>query len=228
MPRTRGNRFNPDPVEAIPFKFFTFLTITSTSLAAPTVLVFNLTPAFDDRLSSIAQAFQFYRFKNFKVHLLPTKIAAEVNGSVGYLPRIANTPPTTHNELLNMPGSAMKSYSQTVKSTMNLKPNILLGDSPLKWFQTAPGTEDSQWEVQGVLYFAGTATANPSDMLSVWEGVCEFKGRTNRAQAPLLRQPIKANDPLENNRVNSSERKAKKDESAAVVIGGVTYLRSEA
>jgi len=79
--------------------------------------------------------------------------------------------------------------------------------------------------VQGVLYYAGTASSNPSDMLVIREGICEFKGRSNIAQTPLLRTP-KIEGGSDNNA--SAEIGKKKDESTAVVIGGVTYLRSKA
>ncbi len=229
MPRSK-QRKSLDPIESIPFKIYTFYSVTSVTLASPTVNSSNLTPGIDSRLAAIGDVFQWYRFKRLKVHLHPTLAAADVLATVGYLPRVPNTAPTAHNDLALMPASAQKSWSQTVKSTMVVGPDIMLGDTNLKWYQTALGTEDSQFEIQGILYFIGTASVNPSNMIVCIEGICEFKGRSAATQTPLFFSPntkvlTSGSSP---SLKSTGEIDQKNDESTSVVIGGVTYYRSKA
>lgn len=221
MPR-KANQRGRDPIERIPFKLITFLQVTSLTLASPTMQAVNVVPSLDSRLNAIAAVYQWYRFIKLKVHLLPTLAANDVLATVGYLPRQPNTTPVSHNELCQMPASTTKSWSQQVKSTMIINQDIMIGDTNLKWYQTELGTEDTQFEIQGVLYFAGTANVNPSNTIVIIEGTCEFKGRANTLQSPLMVSPspkLLSNVPLD---------EKKNEESDAVVISGVTYYRSRA
>ncbi len=229
MPRSK-QRKSLDPIESVPFKIYSFLAVTSVTLASPTIQAVNVTPGIDSRLNAIGDVFQWYRFKRLKVHLHPTLAAADVLATVGYLPRVPNTAPTAHNDMALMPASTQKSWSQSVKSTMVVGPDIMLGDTNLKWYQTALGTEDSQFEIQGVLYFAGTATVNPSNTIVCIEGICEFKGRSAATQTPLFlglntKVPSNGSSP---SLTSTGEIEKKNDESTSVVIGGVTYYRSKA
>ncbi len=223
----RRNQRKSDPIEAVPFTTFSFQTATSTSDAAPTVQGVNIIPTLDTRLAAISDVYQWYRFTKIRVHLLPAKSGNDVLVSCGYIPRLPNTAPTDHNMLQQLPASAIKAYNQTVKSTMIVQKDIMIGDSPLKWFQTAVGTEADQFEIQGVVYFAGTATTNPGTYYYVIDGVCEFKGRSNSSQTPLFRQIPAVNKEGEDGPLCKFS-KGKEDESGAVVIGGVTYYRSKA
>ncbi len=236
MPRQSKNRkSNLDPVESVPFRAFTYLSVTATALSTPSIQAINVSPAIDSRLNAISEVFQFYRFSSVRVHSLPTKASGDVLSTVGYIPRVPNTAPTTHEEIIQLPASSIKSFSQTVKSTMNIGRDVLLADAPIKWFQCQAGTEDTQWEIQGVIYVAGTATANPSNSLFIIEGVCEFKGRSNSGQTPLFlvnptnmrmgRVGLDGTKPMHG---SADDAKAKEEESDAVVIAGVTYYRSKA
>ncbi len=223
MPRRSKNR-SSDPIESVPFKVFSFQSATSTSDAAPTVQAVNVQPSLDSRISAISEVYQWYRFTKLRVHLLPAKTGNDVLVSCGYFPRLPNVAPASHNQIIQLPASAMKSYGQTVKSTMIVNRDIMIGDAPLKWFQTVVGTEADQFEIQGVVYFAGTATTNPGTYYYVIDGVIEFKGRSNAASTPMSVNP-RVMRPLDRHEEFS---KHKEDESEAIVVSGVTYYRSKA
>ncbi len=221
MPRSKASRgSNQDPIEKIPFKFFSFSNSTSTSLAAPTIVTVNLSPAFESRLSAIAEVFQFYRFSQLKVSLLPNinEVTADDTAvSAGYIPRVPNAAPTTHNQILGLPGSTYKGLGQTMPASFRLGKNVLIADAPLKWFQSVAGTEDTQWEIQGVLYLGGTGTNNPTTFTYMIEGVCEFKGRSNASLTPLY--PLIGSKKSDS--VNSSDTPG--NVSQEIIVGGQKF-----
>lgn len=193
MGRGRNNLRTPDSIERVPFKLFSFgSSAGGSTVAAPTITSANMSPAFELRLAQIAEAFQYYRFSKITVSLFPCKTATNDSAvSVGYIPRTPNTAPATHYEVCTLPASAHKSHSQTVPARMMVSKNVLLGDAPLKWYQTVVGTEDTQWEIQGVVYFASNvvSAAVANNFYFIIEGICEFKGRSALTQTPLYKQP---------------------------------------
>ncbi len=215
----RRNQLRADPIERIPFKSFLQSNVTSTSLTAPSIVTTNISPLFDSRLTAIAEVFQFYRFSELKVSALPNinEVSADDAAvSVGYCPRVPNTAPTTHNQILNLPGSAYKGLGQVMPASFRLGKSILLGDAPLKWFQSVAGTEDTQWEIQGVVYLGGTGTNNPVTVVYMIEGVCEFKGRTNASLTPMfgLELPSKS---------SGDEKSTSHGQTEVVLVGGQTF-----
>ncbi len=192
MGRGRNKR-SPDSIERVPFKLFSFGTAgAGSTVSAPTITSANISPAFEQRLAQIAEAFQYYRFSKLVVSLFPAQTATNDSAvSVGYIPRVPNTAPTTHYEVCTLPSSTHKSHSQAMPSKMIVSKNVILGDAPLKWYQTVVGTEDTQWEIQGVVYFASNvvSAAVANNFYFIIEGICEFKGRSALAQTPLYKQP---------------------------------------
>ena len=92
MPRSKQARAsNQDPIEKIPFKFFSFGVATSTSLSAPSIGSVQISPAFDTRLAAIADVYQYYRFSSLKLSLLPyiNEVTADDTAvTSGYCPRV--------------------------------------------------------------------------------------------------------------------------------------------
>ncbi len=218
MGRRSGRRLSTDPIERVTFRTYSNFSATGTTFAAPTISTVSIVPAFDARLAAIAEVYQFYRFTQLRVFLCPhinEVTADDVATSVGYLPRTPNSAPTTHVQIMAMPSSAYKGMGQTMPSKMSVPKSILLGDSPLKWFQSVAGTEDTQWEVQGVVYIAGTST-NVAGASAVFylEGVCEFKGRSATQQTPLYKSPIV---------INNNEKTVSSGEKEMVLVGGYPY-----
>ena len=210
----RKNNFSSDPVERIPFKILTAITAASTTtLVAPSITSANLTPAIDSRLTTIAEAYQFYRFVDLKVILCPAaNPSSDSDASVGYVPRVVNAAPTSHNELMGLPASVHKPRGLSVLAVMRVKRNILIGDAPLKWFQSIPGTEDTQWEVQGQYIFAINTNTSAASVQQTYivEGVCEFKGRSPLSMTPLYKQPKTVSTSLDNS-------------IPAIVVGNAVY-----
>lgn len=188
-----------DPIERVPFKILSAITVANTTtLVAPTITSVNLAPTLDGRLGSIGDAFQYYRFVDLKVHLPPaTNPTSDSDASVGYIPRIPNSAPTSHSELMSLPASVHKARGTSLESVMRVKRNVLIGDAPLKWYQSVAGTEDAQWEIQGQIIFA-INTNTPSagvQQTYIVEGICEFKGRSALTQTPFYRQPLLTTKP---------------------------------
>ncbi len=190
MGRRNRNKMNSDPIECIPFRVFT--GAVSTGAGAFNLTTIQLTPAIDSRLSGIADYFQLYRFKKvrFTFHpSIPGPSVANTNGSVGYNPRIPNTVPASHTEIMTLTKSAYSGYGKSIDTRLDLPAKILLGDSPLNWYQTKAGTEADQFEVQGVLFVGVAQSTTTGSMQYTIDGICEFKSRSAAAQTPLRVQP---------------------------------------
>ena len=190
----RRNKRNVDPMECIPFKVWTTLASSSTSYITPTIQNVDVTPLMDSRLTGISDYFQWFRFRQLKVTIYPgaavSSFSTQAAVSVGYNPRVPNTAPTSHTEVCLLTKSAHQGMGKTIDTSLMLPKKIMLGDAPLKWFQTKAGTEATQFEVQGVLYFAITtpSTTTSGSTFSI-EGICEFKSRSAATQTPLRYQP---------------------------------------
>lgn len=240
--KNRPRRNNGDPIECIPFRFFSFSSgIANGTMGTPVVATIDVSPAFEPRLSGIAEYYQWYRFKSFSVTIFPVQTGGNggMNISVGYLPRPPNTAPTTHYDVQTMPASTYIANGHTKEAKMNVPAKIALGDAPLKWFQSLPGTEDQEFEIQGIIYFAATnmtgATSNPYTYRI--DGICEFKGRSATGQTPLFLKPNPI--PLHQMTESDSSRswadrmieadrekdKSQNDSDATVTIGGYVYKR---
>ncbi len=191
MGRKKNQGSNSDPVERVPFKILTAVSVANTTtLVAPNITSVNLNPAIDARLASIADAFQWFRFVELKVMLPPAATpTADSDASVGYIPRVPNSAPTTHSELMSLPASAHKSRGQSVPAQMRVPRSILLGDAPIKWFQSIQGTEDTQWEIQGQYILAINTNTSSAGVQQTYivEGICEFKGRSALTQTPFYK-----------------------------------------
>ncbi len=213
--RNRSRLTGKDPVERVPFRLYSNFTVTSVVFATATVNTISVTPAMEARLAAIADVYQYYRFTELSVSLTPhidNVSAGDVATSVGYLPRIPDTAPTNHVQIQAMPASAYKGMGQTMPAKMRVPRNVLLGDSPLAWYQSVAGTQDAQWETQGQIFIGGTASQNPSTAVFYVEGVCEFKGRSFATQTPL--KPLM---------VSNKFKPTTSDSPREVVIGGESF-----
>ena len=219
MGKRRSSRaIKSDPIERVSFHSFVVSATTSNNLLAPTIITVSLTPAFEARLAAIADLYQFYRFTRVKVHLYPAINAVTADDSalsVGYLPRIPNTAPSTHTMIMTMPASAYKGMGQTVKTTLNIPRSVLLGDAPLSWFQSVAGTEDAQWETQGQIFIGGTGSDAAGNFVYSVEGICEFKGRSSATQTPLYKPVLPV--------LGSGEKTSSPADREVVLVGGQTF-----
>lgn len=221
---------NIDSVECIPFKSWTFATFTSTNNAAPTVVTVLVNPTIDARLTQIADNFTWYRFTKIKVSGYPSRLQTTDTSStvewlsMGYLPRTPDTAPTTHGEIQAFAPSKFMTGVQTTPVHMGLGRAILLGDAPIKWFQTVAGTQATQFEIQGNLYFAGSGFSSHLWPLTI-EGVCEFKGRTTSVTNPLKILPIPFKEEVPDSTKWSDKVDLSKEEKpeTEVVIGKYVY-----
>ncbi len=183
MPRSKKSQSNNvDPVEKIPFRVCTRVTnsVSAGSFTAPNITTFDLTPAIDARLTGIADYFQYYRFSKLSFRTIPN---GTNSSAVGYNANTSNTAPTTITDLMSLPKAMLHGAPKTVDSYMTIPNSALLQNTPIKWYQTKPGTEDTEWEVQGQFFYGVFGAMGDTQI--VIEGVCEFKGRSPAVMTPL-------------------------------------------
>lgn len=221
MTRKRNNKNKVgSKVEKVSFHYIWTQSTNSTTITTPTVTAIQVSPSLDPRLAALADYWQLYRFVSLKVKINPgvlnsTGTAAIENFSTaGFNPRVPNTAPTTHAEVVELAKSVVNGWRQVTPSILELTRKDLLGDVPLKWYQTIPGTEDTQWEIQGMVYLAtNVPSANAVNLLYEVMGEIEFMGRSLNTITPLKR-------PVPDNCADHNK------ESDILVVGGVTYKRS--
>ncbi len=170
---------------------------------------FPISPSSFARALAIADVFQFYRFTKLKVIIIPGTSGV----AVGYAPGAAfDVPPNTRAQILELPMAVLHGVSKTTDTVLNVGRKEMVMNDQLQWFKTIPGTPDTQWEIQGNIYWiSDTATG-----ALVVEYTVEFQSWNLAAQSPLFSTPIPAK-PL-----------SQHDESQCVTIGGVTYKRCSA
>ena len=120
-------------------------------------VAYALVPSNFPRASAISDVFQFYRFRKFRVTVVPQGTA---NGSIaiGYSPGVLDSAPDSFGEIMALPSSHFQSSARTIDGIMNLSPRELISDAQIKWYKTVDGTADPQFETQGSLYIVTDAT----------------------------------------------------------------------
>ena len=173
--------------ETIDFHYLWSFSVSSSTFATPTFATISIDPTLDPRIQAIAEYWQYFRFVAIDVVIhkggpnATWSSAVDHFTAVGYNPRVPNTAPTTYQEVVELQRSVVSGFKEFVPTTLTLRRKDLLGDVPLKWYQTVAGTEDTQWEKQGVIYIASAAIgAATSNMLLSYEikGRIEFMGRS--------------------------------------------------
>ncbi len=199
---------------------FTITTPTTTPIS----------PASFSRAAAMADVFQFYRFVDLKVILVPGTTALVV----GFAPGSGfDTPPTTNAAIVELPLASYLSGSRTVDMLLHIPRKELLKDAQLPWFKTIAGTPDTQFEVQGNLY------SNSGSGVFIVEWKCEFQSWNLAAQSPFLKSPVSNRIGLNN--LNSRPKQllygqATSDHGVSdsnankefVVVDGMTYYKSSA
>ncbi len=170
---------------------------TSTSYA--------LIPTNFQRLTALADSFDFYRFTNVQVTLMAGAINqasyTPVMTAAGYKNGVSATAPATVNEVVNLDHAAVVThvYStgvplyQTGKSSFTVGRQHLISHAPLKWYKTqasaGSGTAYDLFDVQqGVVYFATTATTSSTPNV-LFEWTCELSQPVNPADTPAPLAP---------------------------------------
>ncbi len=143
----------------------------------------NIAPASFSRAAAVADVFQFYRFTKLKVILPP-------NGGTttfGYAPgAVLDTAPTTNAAIMELPYASFHSQVKTMDTVLNVPRKELLKNAQLPWFKTIAGTPDAQFEIQGNLYSAFSATAGGTFVI---EYTCEFQSWNLAGNSPLRSIP---------------------------------------
>jgi len=200
MPRSKSSRMNSqsaaDPIEKVPFRVTTSITTGAVgSFAAPVITTFDVTPLIDARLSGIADFFQYYRFSKLVCKIHPPTVST-LNIGVGFNPNTSNNPPVSSTDVQALAKATFHGINKTSDSSISVGPNILLQGTPIKWYQSKVGTEDTEWEVQGQIFYAAFGT-NSTYYVTI-EGVCEFKGRSPAVMTPMKQPPRQLSQQISN------------------------------
>lgn len=184
------------------------------------------------RGAGIGAFYQFYRLIKLQVVIHPAIYDTAVVTSVGYVPNTPNTAPTTHQTIMDLPGAKYHGAGKSVDTVMKVPKTTLLGDKPIKWYQANLGTEDSEWEVQGTIYFGfNTTTAAAGTYAYTVEGVFEFKGRSNDTLTPefcLLLAEARAKMKALEGSADETEDSVKKNKDRVVVKSWADEVESSA
>ncbi len=177
-------------------------------LSGSTIGSFNITPALFTRASGMADLFQFYRFTKLKFIHTPTGVevvSAFVPGS-GF-----DNAPTNRVDVIELPIAVMHGPTKTVDTPLVVPTKELLGDAQIKWWKTVPGTPASQFEIQGVWYYAVNVGAAGALVVLEWEIEFQSWNMPNQSPKPQLLPPS-------GNEKNSD----------FIVVGGMTYRKASA
>lgn len=231
----RRKNKNQSKIETVDFKYIWNQAVTSVTYGSPTLTTITVNPTLDPRIDALAAYWQFYRFVKLVLTIYPggsnatSSLAVENYSIAGWNPRVPNTPPSTFPGVMELSKSTVNPWRSTDPSTLVLTRKDLLQDVPLKWYQTKAGTEDAQWENQGVIYLASIAIAAATSTVTMQyglSGTVEFMGRSLDIVTPLKDR----SDPLKVSSDNNSIHNSPVEESipGILVVGGVTYKKSQA
>lgn len=193
------------------------------SWALSTVSSIPVQPSTFTRALAIADVFQFYRFTNLTIRILPE----EVNAGVSYAPgALFDTPPTTSAGVVELPLHVSHGAFKTTDTVLRVSRKELLGDNQLKWYKTIAGTPAQQFETQGNIYYYTGAGAGT--VLVLIDYTVEFQSWNLAAQSPLAHPlPQIAGEKMKSWADEMSE-KNRKANSDLLIVDGVTYKKSSA
>ncbi len=163
---------------AIPFHF---LNLNS---AAATVFYVPCNPQnLSSRMASEADAWSLFKLTKLRFRLHPRATTSGGSVAGGYYGTVADTPPATQAQVMELLASTYLSYQQTKPSDwVNVSPKELAG--PFPWYKSIPGAADATEEQPGSLAFC---TSGATDLLAVeLEGVCVFRDSIATANTPLM------------------------------------------
>lgn len=143
-----------------------------TTSASATILDEALRPGLFTRTAAISLNYDFYQFTKLKLTLLPSSIQTDVG--MGYSNGLyVTSAPSTIQDVINMPCSAINGAFQTVPTILNI-PRKYLTSGPVRKFKVvAASSEPASVENQGNLVIKA-AFAVSSSYGYVIDGVCEF------------------------------------------------------
>lgn len=208
-------------------------TVSGRTLVSVTGAVTTpISPASFPRAAAMADVFQFYRFVDLKITILPGSTGGH---ATGFAPGSGfDTSPSATSQILELPFAAISPAVKTVDTVFRVPRKELLRDVQLPWFKTIAGTPDSQFEVQGNLYSVSTAG------LFIVDWTVEFQSWNLAGQSPLLKAPLSSS--LGKNKATSAKPLVLRSSdscgdsgtssnganSSVVVIDGMTYYKSSA
>jgi len=172
-----------------------------------------ISPALYPRALQMADVFNFYRFTKFKASIIPTGAQA----ALGFVGGVMDNPPTTLAQMIELPYAVLHGASKTSNTTLDVPRKELLSNVPLKWFKTIASSLTASFEDQGYIYYITTST-----VLIVVEWTIEFQSWNLAANSPLKIVPGIKND---NSALKPKSWYEKTDD--VIVVGGVTYRKSE-
>jgi hypothetical protein len=169
----------------VPFRAFV------TNALAAGVASFGLSPGagLSNRLNTISDAFEMYRFTKLHFRILPSDVSATAKMAVCFVPADLTTAPSTVVQCFD---TNLVSYwagfeVQTVPGDwVEVPPAVLSGLFP--WYRTQGGGGTTEESTQGQFYVVGTGTQNYCVDI---RGVVELKGIANTGNTPQSRLVIK-------------------------------------
>lgn len=222
MPRSRNSRRRKmDRVETVMGRQI-FVYSGTTMVSIP------VQPASFTRALAMADNFQFYRFRKLRCIITPGDIDGNVsNFTLGYAPGAAfDTPPAANTDIIQLPKAVHHGSAKTVDTVLDIGPDELITDAPLRWYKTIAGTPDTQFEIQGNLY--GIAGAgNLAAVSLVIEYEMELQSWNLASNSPFVKLPNLSVKPRQLDDKSSGDLSVKNTDDC-VVISGVTYKRSTA
>ncbi len=183
MNKTKNKKKSKADTATIEFSAYAQVTLVSgaNNLA--------LNPANYTRLSSIGDAYEFYRLKRLKFRIHPGSSLGS-DQVVAFLAGVIDTPPSTVAQASEVVNSTILALSATVPSSWVDVPEMdLRGSFP--WYKTVQGTSDTAEEVVGYLFCTGGTT---NIVKLEIRGQFEFKEAVAPANTPLaieLRKKIR-------------------------------------
>lgn len=124
----------------------------------------TLRPTIDTRLGVLASTFQLYRFSFLKVTLFP--VGSDNTAARGFV--VGMTPdepensgvPATHQEVMEMPYSAIVPSRLTIPQSFSVPSSVLRGRNATNWFETdINASSQTQFVDQGKLFIRTDTTS---------------------------------------------------------------------
>ncbi len=143
----------------VPFRDVTAVQRTTTVGFEINTINLNIASfASGSRVRSIASLYEFYRFKNLRVHVMADSMGVAVanaaasrllgySHAVGFVPSAAGnlTVPTSYADLADFPNFLLGHAGREL--TLNMNSSMLAGSNPVKWFHTATTGSPSSSEL---------------------------------------------------------------------------------
>jgi len=202
------------------------------TLAGGAATTIAVSPASFSRCLAIADVFQFYRFTDLKLVIIPNDAAV----TAGFAPGAAfDTPPATAGTILELPLAVSHGFVKSVDTVLHVPRSELLRDTQIQWYKTIAGTPAVQFETQGNFYVVAPGAAGSTHYI---EWTCEFQSWNLAAQSPLFLKPSipaeeRSKDIVSVSKIADDDLKSGSSArttvtETSIVINGVSYKKSGA